>query len=111
MTKAVAILKGSSAGAGLTVFERLLNMEAFDTYQLGSVGGSMQVFGSGDGVTFNTTAIALIDLCSTTPSVAVTSTTAQGHYGFRGRYQAIRVVQNGGTAVTSAYLNFVEAQG
>lgn len=86
------------------VFEIASNAELYDTWQLGSTAGVMDVFVSGDGTNYQTAAIALIDLGSTAPSTAVTVTTANGNYGFKGRWKGIRVLQNGATNVENGYL-------
>jgi hypothetical protein len=105
MSKVAPLLRsGSSNADNATVFEIASNAENYDTWQLGSVGGAMDVFVSGDGTNFLTTAVALVDLGSTSPATAVIETTAQGNFGIRGRWKAIRVLQKGATAVSSAYL-------
>jgi hypothetical protein len=79
--------------------------ENYDTFCFASVAGVMEVEVSGDGTTFLATKIALIDLTSTTPSTAVVVTTAGKSFGFSGKYRAVRLLQNGGTAVTGAFIN------
>jgi hypothetical protein len=86
------------------IFEVPAAAELFDTWQLGSTTGAMDVFVSGDGVNYLTAAVALVDLGSTAPSTAVVVTTAQGNYGIRGRWKKIKVLQNGATAVANGYL-------
>lgn len=97
-----------TAGAGVNnndvVFAVTSNAENYDTWQLGSTAGVMDVFVSGDGTNYHSAALALVDLGSTTPATAVVVTTAGGHYGIRGRWKGIRVDQNGATAVANAYL-------
>ena len=97
-----------TGGAGTNdddiVFDITSNAEQFDTWQLGSSAGAMDVFVSGDGTLYQSAAIALIDLGSTAPSTAVVVTTAGGNYGLKGRWKAIRVRQNGATAVEDAFL-------
>jgi hypothetical protein len=101
---------GSAAADNAVVFTVPLGAcETFDTFQIGSTAGAMDVFGSGDGTTFLSDAIAMIDLNSTTPATAVVETTAGKHFGFRGKYRAIRVLQKGVTAVVGAYLNAYQA--
>jgi hypothetical protein len=95
---------GASNADDATVFESLSNAEQFDTWQLGSSAGAMDVYVSGDGVNFQTAPVALIDLGSIDPSTAVVETTAGGNYGIRGRWRSIRVQQKGATAVENAYL-------
>lgn len=95
-------------GAGVNdndvVFDISDNAELFDTWQIGSTAGALDVFVSGDGTNYQTAALALIDLGSTAPSTAVTVTAAGGNYGIKGRWKGIRVLQNGSTAVANAYL-------
>lgn len=97
-----------TAGAGVNnddvVFEIASNAQNFDTWQLGSTAGAMDVFVSGDGTNYMSAAIALVDLGSTAPSTAVVVTTAGGNYGIRGRWKKIKLMQNGATAVANAYL-------
>lgn len=97
-----------TAGAGVNdndvVFEITSNAQNFDTWQLGSTAGAMDVFVSGDGTNYMSGAIAMIDLGSTAPSTAVVVTTAGGNYGIRGRWKKIKLLQNGATAVANAYL-------
>lgn len=95
---------GSSADDNDVVFDISDNAELFDTWQLGSSAGAMDVFVSGDGTNYQSAALALIDLGSTAPSTAVVVTEAGGNYGIRGRWKGIRVLQNGATAVANAYL-------
>ncbi len=80
-----------------------------DTFQLGCTAGSMDVYGSGDGVNYLATAIFLTDLTVATPATRVDTAAATKHYEFRGRYKAIRVLQKGATAVENAYLIATES--
>jgi hypothetical protein len=97
-----------TAGVGVSdndvIFEIASNAENFDTWQLGSTAGAMDVFVSGDGTNYQSAAVALIDLGSTAPSTAVVVTTAGGNYGIKGRWKKIKVLQNGGTGVANAFL-------
>lgn len=96
---------GSSNADNADVFGAdIVNAENFDTWQLCSTQGAMDVFVSADGSNFMTAAIALIDLGSTAPSTAVVETTANGNYGFKGRWKKVRVLQKGATAVQNATL-------
>lgn len=91
------------------VFTFTGNGQTYDTYQLGSTAGVMDVFGSGDGTNFGTTALALIDMCSTTPATNVVETAANRHFLLRGRFKAIQILQKGATAVENAYLIATES--
>lgn len=101
------LLRANAVGTNAdnaTVFEFTSNAENYDTWQLGSTTGVMDVFVSGDGTNFLTSPVALIDLGSVAPATAVIETAANGNYGIKGRWKAIRVLQKGGTAVANAYL-------
>lgn len=91
----------SSANTGDTVYELVNNAEQFNTWQVCSSAGSIEVLASIDGTNYMTSPLALIDLSSTTPSVAVVATTANKHYGFRGRYRKIKFQQTGATGVAN----------
>lgn len=95
-------LTGVNTGDTLTTVST--GLDGVNTFQLGSTAGSMNVFVSGDGVNYQTAAIALIDLGSTAPSTAVTATTAGGNYGFRGQFKGVKVKQTGATGVANGYL-------
>lgn len=95
---------GTGVNDNDVIFEITSNADQFDTWQLGCTAGAMDVFVSGDGTNYLSAAIALIDLGSTAPSTAVVVTTAGGHYGIRGRWKKIKVLQNGATAVANGYL-------
>lgn len=101
------VLKKAS-GTGVNnddiIFEIASNADQFDTWEIGSTAGVMDVFVSGDGTNYQSAAVAMIDLGSTAPSTAVVVTTAGGNYGIRGRWRKIKVMQNGGTAVANGYL-------
>lgn len=102
-----------TAGTGVNdddvIFELSSNAENYDTWQLGSSAGSMDVYVSGDGTNYLTAPLALIDLGSTAPSTAVTATTAGGNYGIRGRWRKIKLLQVGATAVANGYLTGYES--
>jgi hypothetical protein len=104
MSEPVLKRLGATTSDNDTVFEIASNGEQFDTWQLGSSAGVMDVFVAGDGTNYFATPVALIDLGSATPSVAVVETTAGGNYGIRGRWPKLIVRQKGATAVVGAYL-------
>ncbi len=80
------------------------DVSQFDTFELSSTAGAMDVFISHDGTNYNTAARSLTDLgAATTNPVLVT--VAGRSYGFRGIVKKIRVRQNGATAVANAVLN------
>lgn len=80
-------------------------VDGADTFLLMSTAGAMDVFVSLDGTNYSTAALSLTDMGSTT-SDPVLVTSANRVYGFRGKYKAIRVLQNGGTAVENAVLRY-----
>lgn len=77
----------------------------YDTFHLMSTAGAMDVFVSLDGTNFSTAALSLTDQ-GATASDPVVVTAANRIYGFRGKYRAIKVLQNGGTAVENASLSY-----
>lgn len=80
-------------------------VDGADTFLLMSTAGAMDVFVSLDGTNYATAALSLDDMgATTTDPVIVTS--ANRVYGFRGKYKAIRVLQNGATAVENAVLRY-----
>lgn len=110
MIKPSPIFKsGVGVNNGDIVIEILSNAENYDTWQLGSTAGAMQVFGSLDGTTYLTAPLALVDLGSTTPSTTVVTTTANGQYGLKGRWKKIKLLQSGGAAVAGAVLEGYQA--
>lgn len=104
MSKPVLKRLGAAAADNATVFEITSNADQFDTWELGSSAGAMDVFVAGDGTNYLAAAVALVDLGSTAPSTTVVETTAGGNYGIRGRWPKIIVRQKGVTAVVGAYL-------
>lgn len=100
---------GSATGSGTNdndlVIEFSGTIDDFDTYQLSSTAGAMDVFVSLDGTNYTTAPLSLSDLGAVS-SDPVLVTAANRMYGFRGKYRAIQVRQNGGTPVTGAVLNY-----
>ena len=80
-------------------------VDGADTFLLMSTSGAMDVFVSLDGTNYSTAALSLTDMGATT-SDPVIVTVANRVYGFRGKYKAIRVLQNGATAVANAVLRY-----
>lgn len=80
-------------------------VDGADTFLLMSTAGAMDVFVSLDGTNFSTAALSLTDMGAIT-SDPVLVTVANRVYGFRGKFKAIRVLQNGITAVTAAVLRY-----
>lgn len=102
-------LTGFKAGSGTNdndlIFGTLENMDTYDTFELMSTAGAMDVFVSLDGTNFTTAALSLADLGAIT-SDPVVVTAANRLYGFRGKFAAIRVRQNGATAVENASFRY-----
>lgn len=112
MSKATPIFKNNAAGTNADnaiVAEVTSNAEGYDTWQLGSSAGVMDVYGSLDGTNYLTAPIALTDLGSVAPSTTVIETTAGGNFGFKGRWKKILVQQKGATAVVGATLEGYQA--
>lgn len=108
--KAIATYGPLAAAAdNAVVFTLTGNGQEYDTYIIGSTAGVMDVFASGDGTNFLTTALALVDLCSTTPATTVVETAANRHFLLRGRWKAIQILQKGATAIENAYVIATES--
>lgn len=104
MSKPVLKRLGATTADNETVFEIASNGDQFDTWELGSSAGAMDVFVAGDGTNYLSAAVALVDLGSTAPSTTVIETTAGGNFGIRGRWPKLIVRQKGAAAVVGAYL-------
>jgi hypothetical protein len=76
------------------------NVSGFDTFMVMSGTGAVDVYPSLDGTNYATSALSLQDMGATTTDPVVV--TAAGRiYGFRGKYQKVRIVQNGATDVAA----------
>ena len=78
-----------------------------DTFILMSTAGAMDVFVSLDGTNYSTAALSLTDMGATTADPVIV-TVANRAYGFRGKFAAVRVLQNGSTGVANAVLRYGE---
>lgn len=74
------------------------DVQQWDTFLLLSQAGAMAVFVSLDGTNFSTAPLSLTDLGAAT-TAPVTVTVANRVYGFRGKFMAVQVQQNGGVAI------------
>lgn len=74
------------------------NVEQHELFTLMSVTGAVQVLASVDGTNFATAPLALEDAGSAASATYVLVTAAARIYNFRGKFTALRVTQNGGTA-------------
>lgn len=101
----VGIKTGSGTNDNDTVIDFDDIVDGADTFMLMSTAGAMDVFVSLDGTNYSTAALSLTDMGATT-SDPVIVTVANRVYGFRGKYKAIRVLQNGATAVENAVLRY-----
>lgn len=79
------------------------DVSRFNEFSLMSSAGAMDVDVSLDGTNF-AAAIALEDKHSVAPGTRVVTTAADLLYYFEGNYKAVRVRQNGATAVADAIL-------
>lgn len=79
------------------------DVSAWDSFLLLSTAGAMDVLVSLDGTNYSTVALRLEDM-GVAGSTPVLVTAAGQVYGFRGKFAAIRVLQNGATAVENATL-------
>jgi len=95
-------LTGKYTGTGVSDNDVIItsgDMRPYDTFMVMSTAGAVDVYASLDGTNFNTAPLSLADLGATT-SDPVVVTAPNRMYGFRGKYQLIRVLQNGATAAT-----------
>lgn len=105
MSNASPMMKfGAASADNATVIEITDNAELFDTWQLSSSAGVMDVYVSADGTNYLSAPVALINLGSVDPATAVIETAAGGSYGFKGRWQRVLVLQKGATAVVGGAL-------
>jgi hypothetical protein len=99
-------MKGSTgkySGTGVNDNDVLFTtgrMNSYDTFMLESTVGAVDVQVTLDGTNWTTAALAMTDLGAIT-SDPVLVTVAGRMYGFKGKYQQIRVLQNGATAATA----------
>jgi len=79
------------------------DISRYNAFFLMSTAGGMDVFVTLDGTNYSSAALSLIDDGAiTTDPVLVT--TSSRIYAFRGKFKAIRVLQNGATGVANAAL-------
>lgn len=93
-------------GAGVNANDALFttgDTGRYNSFQLMSTTGAVQVLVSLDGTTFATAPLSLVDQGATT-STPVLLTVAARAYQFLGKFAAIKVTQNGATA-SAASLN------
>lgn len=75
----------------------------YDSFLLMSTAGAVQVYGSLDGINFSSAPISLQDMGAVTTAPVIV--TAAGRiYGFRGRFLAIEVTQNGALASAASMI-------
>jgi hypothetical protein len=77
------------------------DVSKWDTFQIMSTAGAMDVFVSLDGTNYATAPMSLQDMGASTSDPVIVSA-ANRIYGFRGKYAKVRVLQNGATGVTVA---------
>lgn len=79
------------------------DVSSYDTFMLQSTAGAMQVLVSLDGTNYSTAPLSLQDMGATT-TTPVLLTAANRTYGFRGKFAALKVTQNGATGVANGCL-------
>jgi hypothetical protein len=79
----------------------LADARPYDTFQIMSTAGAMNVFVSLDGTNFTTVALAMLDQGSTASTTHVVVTAQLRMYQFRGKFRSIRVRQSGATGVVN----------
>jgi hypothetical protein len=93
---------GDAAGDNATVIETG-DVSRYREFTLQATDGATDVFVSLNGTDYSTAALSLIDLGATT-SDPVLVTAADRTYAFFGRFAKVKILQNGGTAVTGCAL-------
>lgn len=94
---AAETFKGVGANANDVLFTTG-NIQHHEMFTLMSVTGAVQVLASVDGTNFATAPLALEDAGATANSTYVLVAAAARIYKFWGKFTALRVTQNGGTA-------------
>lgn len=79
------------------------DVSQYDTFELFSTAGAMDVFVTLDGVNYATVGFGLTNQTSVDPTPVLVTTAGQ-MFGFRGKFRNIKVLQNGATAVANATL-------
>lgn len=79
------------------------DISKFDTFELMSTAGALQVLASIDGTRYATAPLSLTDMGATT-SDPVIVTAANRLYRFRGVFSRLKVTQNGATAAADVVL-------
>lgn len=100
--------RGQAIGSGTNDDDVVIQLEradAYDTFLLMSTAGAMEVLVSLDGTNYSTAPLSLTDMGSEFADPVII-TVASRVYGFRGLFRAVRVVQNGATAVENATLSY-----
>ena len=103
LTGARRLYSGGSGASDNDLVIHATDVSEFDTFLLQSTAGAMDVTVSLDGTNFSTAPLSLADLGATSTDPVIV-TAANRTYGFRGTYRAIKVSQNGATAVANASL-------
>ena len=105
MSGITAVKTGTGTNDNDTVIEIDQGLEFFDTFMLTSSAGAMDVFVDLDGEGYESSALSLADLGATTTDPVIV--TAAGRvYGFRGKFEKVKVLQNGVTGVVGAKLRY-----
>lgn len=81
------------------------NMQAYGTFMFMHLTGAVDVFVSFDGTNYCTDPLSLADFGDVSNDPVIVSA-ANRVYGFRGVFKKIRIMQNGGTAVTGLVLAY-----
>lgn len=88
---------GTGAADNAVLLTATDDIPNYDAFLLMSTAGAVDVFVSLDGTNYSTAALSLTDMGAITND-PVLVTVAGRVYGFRGKFRAIKVLQNGGTA-------------
>jgi hypothetical protein len=93
----------TSSGA---VAIQTLDVTRYDTFQLMSLGGAVQVQTTLDGSNFSTAPLAMTDLGSTA-STPVILTSSGRMYGFRGKYRGVQITQQSSVTLSTSQVSLI----
>ncbi len=79
------------------------DVSQFDTFELFSTGGAMDVFVTLDGTNYSSVGLGMTNQTAVDPTPVLVTTAGQV-FGFRGKFRNMKILQNGATAVANATL-------
>lgn len=104
MYRSVAIFAGGTGVSDNDVVVQADDMQHFRNYVLMTTAGAADVTVSLDGTNYSTAPLSMVDAGSASAVVTVLVTAANRIYTFSGKFQNVRVLQNGATALQNVAL-------